>query len=113
MKIILQALPIARFGASDALLSIVTALASCGLIGAFFFMWLNTKFSNMISQIADNRDRLKRLESDNNRFINKDDHSVIRREDKEGLERQINEVKQDIKNMPDKIVNMLRPFLNK
>lgn len=112
MEIILQAPVIARFGAADALLSIVTALGSCGLIGAFFFMWLNSKFNSIINQIADNRDRIKYFENNYKGFISKEDHSSIRWEDKDGLEKQINEVKQDIKEMPAKIVHMLKPFLN-
>jgi hypothetical protein len=92
--------------------TILTSLGTASLVGFLFWSWINNKFKSLEDRDRESRSRIRELEKQANQTLTKDDHFDIRKEDKENLEKQINEIKADLKGMPEKIVNMLKPFLN-
>lgn len=108
---LLQAVQYSGASTGEFLLSLCTTIGTVGVVGFLFWTWLNAKFSYQDKTDAENRARIIQLEKSQADLLSKDDHYEIRKEDKDGLEKQMGEMKKDIKDMPEKIVNMLKPFL--
>ncbi|HRN80162.1 MAG TPA: hypothetical protein PKY29_04410 [Ferruginibacter sp.] len=97
----------------DFLIQLSTSLGSVSLVGFLFWTWITNRFKYMEEMHQDNKVRIRELENLNHQLLSKQDHYHIRKEDSERIEKQISEVKTDIKKMPEQIVNLLKPFLNK
>lgn len=93
--------------------SIVSGICSAGVVGFLFWSWLNTKFSMIDNTNKENRARIIKIEENQHSFLAKDEYQEMRREERELIERQISEIKRDIKEMPKNIVDLLKPFINK
>ncbi len=89
------------------LLQLCTSLGSAALVGWMFWTWITSKFNFMERTDAENRARIIELERKNAELLSKEDHYIIRKEDKDALERQISELRSDIKHMPERIVAMI------
>ncbi len=92
-------------------LSIISGLCSAGVVGFLFWSYLNSKFSMIDSQDKENRARIIKIEEKQTLFLAKEDYQEMRREERDLIERQISEIKKDIKDMPKNIVDLLKPFI--
>lgn len=92
---------------------LLTNLLSTGIVGFLFWAWLKSNLKFLEKQISENRARIIDLEKRQNVYVEKNTHDSIRKEDKEGVERQLAEMRKDIKEMPGKILEILKPFIEK
>lgn len=92
-------------------LQLCTSLGSVSLMGFLFWNLLNNRFKFLENTSSDNKARIKELELKNERHLSREDHHQIRKEDKEGLEKQIYELKKEIRDMPQKIATLVTALL--
>lgn len=87
--------------------TVLTSLGSVALVGFLFWNLLNAKFSNQEEKIRDVAARVKELENQNREYVLKEDHH----NDKISMDRQLKEIRDDIREIPQQITNMLRQFI--
>ena len=92
-------------GSENFIVSLLTSIGSCGIIGFLFFSWLNAKFE----KVEEIKERLAVVEQNQFKYLSKEDH----KSDSARVEKDIEELKIDIKEMPQKIVDLLKPFINR
>lgn len=93
------------------LLQLCTSLGSVSLMGFLFWNLLNNRFKFLENTSLDNKARIKELEAKNEKHLSRDDHHQIRIEDKKGLEKQIYELKTEIREMPQKIATLVTALM--
>lgn len=91
--------------------TVLTSLGTATLTGILFWAWLNTKFDSFKTQMDDLKEKNRDLEKRHMEFLLKEDHHDMRREDKEGFENQLREMRKDIKEMPNQLMNMIKQFI--
>jgi DNA-binding ferritin-like protein len=90
---------------------LLTSLSSAALVGFIFWAWLNSRFRFVERIMDEQRERIKDLEEKAAESMSKHDHHHIRKEDKEAIEKQLNDLRKDVKDMPHKIVDLIKPFI--
>lgn len=93
------------------LLQLCTSLGSVSLMGFLFWNLLNNRFKFLENTSSDNKARIKELELKNEKHLSRDDHRLIRMEDKEGIEKQIYELKKEIRAMPQEIATLVTALM--
>ena len=90
---------------------LLTSLSTLTLVGILFWAWINARFKAAEEKDNENRARIRELEKNQHHFVEKNDHNEIRREDKEGIENQLREMRDDMREMPERIVSMIKQFI--
>lgn len=103
--------PAGTISIAQFVLQLATGLGSAAIVGFLFWAWLTSQLNFIKQENKENRARIISLEKQCATLISKDDHSDLRKEDKEMIEKQIAELKQDIKDMPGKILSTIKNFL--